>query len=100
MSDVAQQAQQRLSADGGAGGGGAATAVLSPMPGKIVRVLVGAGASVSKGEALVVLEAMKMEHTMKAPADATVKGIHAKEGEVVGQRALLLSFEAPPAGGV
>ena len=63
------------------------------MPGKVIRVLVAEGQAVSAGEPLVVMEAMKMEHTMKAPADATVKGIHAKEGEVVGQRALLLSFD-------
>ena len=45
---------------------------------------------------------MKMEHTMRAPAEATVGAIHAAEGDVVGQRALLLSFakaddEQPPA---
>ena len=40
---------------------------------------------------------MKMEHTMKAPADVVVAGVHATEGQVVGQRALLLSFEEPPA---
>ena len=71
---------------------GRAAAVFSPMPGKIVRVLVAEGQQVGAGEPLVVLEAMKMEHTMKAPAAATVQGVHAKEGEVVSQRALLLSF--------
>ena len=59
----------------------------------IVRVLVSPGQAVSAGEPLVVLEAMKMEHTMKAPADVTVKGVHAAEGDVVGQRVMLLSFE-------
>ena len=94
VSDVAQQAQQKLSS-AESGAGGVAAAVHSPMPGKIVRVLVGAGEAVTAGTPLVVLEAMKMEHTMKAPADVTIKGVHAAEGEVVGQKALLLSFEAP-----
>ena len=82
---------QRLSATHGV----AATlkSVQSPMPGKIVRVLVAAGQAVSEGEALVVMEAMKMEHTMKAPADGVVEAVHGKEGDVIGQRALLISFE-------
>ena len=45
------------------------------------------------GEALVVLEAMKMEHTMYAKSEAVVEGIHAKEGDVVAQRAILVSFD-------
>ena len=56
-----------------------------------------AGQPVKAGEALVVLEAMKMEHTMKAPADVTIDGVHAAEGDVVAQRALLLSFKAAAA---
>ncbi len=67
--------------------------VHSPMPGKIVKVLVEQGASVREGEALLVLEAMKMEHTIYAAADAVVDGLHAGEGDVVGQKALLLSFK-------
>lgn len=94
--DVAQQAHQQLSA-AAASGGALASAVHSPMPGKIVRVLVAAGQAVSAGEPLVVLEAMKMEHTMKAPADVTIGAVHATEGDVVAQRALLLSFEADAA---
>lgn len=94
VADVAQQAAQRLSA-ADASDGAVAAAVHSPMPGKIVRVLVGAGQAVGAGEPLIVLEAMKMEHTMKAPADAVVAGVHAVEGEVVGQKALLLSLEKP-----
>ena len=94
VSDVAQQAQQTLSAVGSSAGAVAAS-VNSPMPGKIVRLLVGAGQAVTEGEPLVVLEAMKMEHTLKAPADVVIAGVHAKEGDVVGQKALLLSFDTP-----
>ena len=92
VSDVAQQARQRLSA-AAQGAGAAAASVVSPMPGKIVRVLASAGQAVAAGEPLVVLEAMKMEHTLKAPADVTIKAVHAAEGDVVGQRVVLLSFE-------
>ena len=93
VSDVAQQARMRLSASGGGKAGGIAAAVHSPMPGKIVRVLVGAGQAVGAGEPLIVLEAMKMEHTLKAPAEVVVKGVHATEGDLVGQKAMLISFE-------
>lgn len=57
--------------------------LVSPMPGKIFRVLVAVGDQVKKGESLLILEAMKMEHAIKAPHDGVVKSIHFKEGEQV-----------------
>lgn len=45
------------------------------MPGKVLQVLVEVGATVSKGQALVIVEAMKMEHTVAAPFDATVRAV-------------------------
>jgi len=92
LQDTAQQAAQRLSV-AAAGGAALLKAITAPMPGKIVRVLVEKGQAVSEGEPLVVMEAMKMEHTMKAPADAVVDAVHGVEGDVVGQRALLVSFK-------
>ena len=92
VTDVAQQAYTRLSA-AAADGAAHQSAVHSPMPGKIVRVLVAPGEAVEAGQPLVVLEAMKMEHTMKAATAAVVKAVSASEGEVVAQRAVLLSFE-------
>lgn len=53
--------------------------------------------AVSKGQPLVVMEAMKMEHTMHAAADSVVAGVHATEGDVISQKALLISFEKPAA---
>ena len=47
---------------------------------------------VSSGDPLVVLEAMKMEHTLYAAADAVVDAVHAAAGEVVSRKALLVSF--------
>jgi len=55
----------------------------APMPATVVRVLVSAGQSVRKGDTLVLLEAMKMELPIRAPADAVVKAINCREGELV-----------------
>ena len=55
----------------------------APMPATVVRVLVSAGQSVRKGETLVLLEAMKMELPIRAPADAVVKAVNCREGELV-----------------
>jgi 3-methylcrotonyl-CoA carboxylase alpha subunit len=75
--------------DAGGGGGGLA----APMPGKIVAVLVETGATVEKGTPLLILEAMKMEHTIKAPAGGTVKELLYRVGEQVEEGAELLAFE-------
>ena len=71
-----------------------AGSLLAPMPGKIVATLVEAGSTVTRGTPLVVLEAMKMEHTLAAPADGIVHGYRAKAGEQVADGAVLVDFEA------
>jgi 3-methylcrotonyl-CoA carboxylase alpha subunit len=63
------------------------------MPGRVVKLLVKAGARVAKGQPLLILEAMKMEHTITAPADGVVKEIHYGEGEQVLEGAQLLTLE-------
>jgi len=72
-------------------GGGRLTA---PMPGKIIAVNVKAGAAVARGTALLVMEAMKMEHTIAAPDDGTVTAVHFKVGEQVDEGTELIEFEA------
>jgi 3-methylcrotonyl-CoA carboxylase alpha subunit len=67
--------------------------VAAPMPGKVVAVLVSAGAAVAKGTPLVILEAMKMEHTLTAPAAGTVHEILFRPGEQVAEGAELIVFE-------
>lgn len=66
--------------------------LVSPMPGKILKVLVASGDQVSKGQALLVMEAMKMEHTIKAPYDGLVSKLPYKEGDQVqgGEELLVL----------
>ncbi|WP_207484258.1 acetyl/propionyl/methylcrotonyl-CoA carboxylase subunit alpha [Arenibaculum pallidiluteum] len=78
-------------ADAAEAGAGKLTA---PMPGKVIAVLVEPGALVAKGQALVVLEAMKMEHTIKAPADGTVELVRYAVGDQVEDGAELIGFKA------
>jgi 3-methylcrotonyl-CoA carboxylase alpha subunit len=66
----------------------------APMPGKIVAILVKAGEQVEKGATLLILEAMKMEHTIKAPARGRVGRIRYRVGEQVAEGAELIEFEA------
>jgi biotin carboxyl carrier protein len=61
----------------------------APMPGKVVKVLVDAGQAVIAGAALVVLEAMKMEHTVRASGAGVVRAIHVVVGEQVDADRLL-----------
>ncbi len=70
--------------------------LLAPMPGRVVTLLVQPGSTVSRGTPLVVMEAMKMEHTLQAPADGTVHGFRAKAGDQVADGAVLVDFEATP----
>jgi 3-methylcrotonyl-CoA carboxylase alpha subunit len=71
--------------------GGASLA--APMPGKVLRVLVEAGAEVAKGDSLVILEAMKMEHAIVAPRDGVVREILFAAGEQVSEGVELLKLE-------
>jgi 3-methylcrotonyl-CoA carboxylase alpha subunit len=72
-----------------AGGGSLA----APMPGKVIAVMVKPGERVTKGAPLLILEAMKMEHTIFAPGDGEVKEIHYAAGEQVAEGAELLRLE-------
>jgi len=66
----------------------------APMPGKIVAVLVSAGEAVEKGKPLLIMEAMKMEHTIAAPHAGTVSELLYAVGDQVAEGAQLLAFEA------
>ncbi|MEK7245535.1 MAG: acetyl/propionyl/methylcrotonyl-CoA carboxylase subunit alpha [Pseudomonadota bacterium] len=79
-----------------------AGALVAPMPGKIATVNAGAGDTVRRGQVLVVLEAMKMEHALAASADGRIEAIHVRQGAQVAEGDLLVSFvsegEEPPEG--
>jgi 3-methylcrotonyl-CoA carboxylase alpha subunit len=66
----------------------------APMPGKVVAVLVKNGQEVRKGEPLVIMEAMKMEHTISAPSDGVVEEVLYQVGDQVADGAPLLAFKA------
>ncbi len=68
--------------------------ILSPMPGKIIAVEVTQGQTVTKGQKLLTLEAMKMEHSLVAPFDGTVAELNAEAGAQVQVEALLARIEA------
>jgi 3-methylcrotonyl-CoA carboxylase alpha subunit len=66
----------------------------APMPGKVVAVMVDAGQEVKKGDPLVIMEAMKMEHTIAAPSDGLVEEVLYAVGDQVSDGAPLLAFKA------
>ena len=72
-----------------------ASRLTAPMPGKVIAVNVATGAPVTKGTALLVMEAMKMEHTIVAPADGTIGEILYGVGDQVAEGAELVRFAAP-----
>lgn len=76
--------------DGGGAGSASDGAILSPMPGKVISVDVEAGQSVTKGQKLLALEAMKMEHALTAPFDGMVAELNAVAGSQVQVDALLV----------
>lgn len=69
----------------------------APMPGKLVSFAVKAGDAVTKGQALAVMEAMKMEHTIAAPADGVVQELLYAPGDQVAEGAELIRMEAAEA---
>jgi acetyl-CoA carboxylase biotin carboxylase subunit len=77
--------------------GTASDRVITPMPGKIVQIHVKPGDAVPKGTPLAVLEAMKMEHTLVAPADVLIKSVEVAPGDQVPDGTVVARFEAPQA---
>ncbi|WP_106638947.1 acetyl/propionyl/methylcrotonyl-CoA carboxylase subunit alpha [Allosphingosinicella vermicomposti] len=80
---------------GGSAGGGVAGdgSLISPMPGRIIAVDARQGDTVTKGQKLVTLEAMKMEHSLTAPFDGVVAELNASEGAQVVEGTLLVRIE-------
>jgi biotin carboxyl carrier protein len=76
------------------GGAGHGQGLEAPMPGVVTRVMAAAGEAVTKGQPLVALEAMKMEHLIRAPHDGVVKSIPVEAGQMVDGGAALAEMEA------
>jgi 3-methylcrotonyl-CoA carboxylase alpha subunit len=66
--------------------------LIAPMPGRVVSLSVAPGDRVERGQAIVVLEAMKMEHTLSAPAAGTVEHVGCAEGEQVEEGSVLVAL--------
>ncbi|MBI1181320.1 MAG: ATP-grasp domain-containing protein [Alphaproteobacteria bacterium] len=66
----------------------------APLPGRVVQVLAEAGQKVKRNAPLVILEAMKMEHALLAPADATIAEVRVAPGDQVAEDAVLVTFAA------
>jgi biotin carboxyl carrier protein len=77
----------------GLGATGGAQRITAPMPGKIVKVLVRPGDTVSARQGVVVIEAMKMENELRASRDGQVKDVHVAEGDLVEAGRLLTVIE-------
>lgn len=69
------------------------TEVRAPMPGMILKIKKSAGDEITQGESVVILEAMKMENDLKAPASGTIKTIGVKEGSAVEKGMILFTIE-------
>lgn len=81
---------------GGRGGAGAAAnpnEIAAPMPGKIIKISAAKGAKVASGDVVIVMEAMKMEYTLKAQAAATVADVMVQPGEQVALGQVLAKLE-------
>ncbi len=67
--------------------------IISPMPGKVVKIPVGVGDEVKKGDTLITISAMKMESEYKSPKDGKVFKIHVSEGSTVDANQVLIEIE-------
>ena len=78
---------------GGGGPAGTELALKSQIPGKVISIALQEGASVKKGEAVCVLESMKMQVTVKAHKDGNIKSIKIKEGGTVAKNDVIAEIE-------
>ena len=68
--------------------------LVAPMPGRVLSIMVAEGDAVERGQLLLVLEAMKMEHRITAPTAGTVKSLKVAEGEQVANGAMLVVLDS------
>jgi len=78
-----------------ASSGASAAELRAPFNGKVISVKAQPGAKVARGDTLLVVESMKLEHSLAAPRDAVVKAIHVQPGQQAAVSQALVTFEAP-----
>jgi biotin carboxyl carrier protein len=76
-------------------GGSGPASVVTPMPGKVIKVLASAGDTVTSGQPILILESMKMETVVRAPQDGVVGAVHFKAGDFVAEGKTLITMKAP-----
>ena len=92
--DIRIEDPKRLRGSGGEDQHGDGLAeIKTAMPGKVVRIIAEAGATVQKGDGIIVVEAMKMQNEMKSPKDGVVKEIRVAEGSTVNAGEVLVIIE-------
>jgi len=89
---VESERHRAANAARGSGVGATDKVIKSPMPGRVVRLLVAAREQVAAGQTLCVIEAMKMENEVKAKADCVVETVHVSEGATVEAGGKLITF--------
>ena len=87
--DFAVPSEERAA---GSHGGALQHEVRAPMPGTLVKLLVAAGDHVEEGQIIAVVEAMKMEHPLRAPRAGVVEAVFGEAGRIVGADAVVVSF--------
>ncbi len=75
-----------------AAGGKKVNDIKAPMPGMVLKVMVESGQKIQKGDAMVILEAMKMENILKAPSDGVIKKVHILKGDKVEKNQVLINL--------
>ena len=85
--------KQLRGTDNGSTAGEGSSVVKTAMPGKVVRILVAVGDTVTHGDGVIVVEAMKMQNELKAPKDGTIKVIHFAEGDNVNAGDVLIMMD-------
>lgn len=76
------------------GGAAQAGGLEAPMPGVVTRVMAAAGDTVTRGQPLVAIEAMKMEHVIRAPRDGVVRAVAVRQGQMIDGGVALVEMEA------
>ncbi|NQU84127.1 MAG: biotin/lipoyl-binding protein [Mariniphaga sp.] len=91
--EIVDAESQYLLNRGASGIGNSENSISSPMPGKVVKIMVSEGDNIKEGDTAIIISAMKMESEYKSPKDGVVKKIHIKEGDTIEGNQVLIELE-------